>query len=35
MAGTLLFLEPDWPKRALRAVKELALRLKRPAAAHG
>jgi hypothetical protein len=35
MAGTLLFLEPDWPKRALRAVKELALKMKRPAAAHG
>jgi hypothetical protein len=32
MAGTLLFLEPDWPKRALRATRQLALRL---APAHG
>lgn len=32
MAGTLVFLEPDWPKRAWRALKAL----KRPAvAAHG
>jgi hypothetical protein len=33
MAGTLLFLEPDWPKRALRATKRLAVRVMAPA--HG
>lgn len=35
MAGTLLFLEPDWPKRALRGLKELILKPKRPATVHG
>ena len=33
MAGTLLFLEPDWPRRALRATKRFTLRMLTPA--HG
>jgi hypothetical protein len=33
MAGTLLFLEPDWPKRALRATRQFAFRFLR--VAHG
>ena len=36
MAGTLLFLEPDWPRRAVRVTKQLAHRmLKMLAPAHG
>ena len=37
MAGTLLFLEPDWPRRAARFTKGLALRAvgRVPGAAHG
>jgi vitamin K-dependent gamma-carboxylase len=33
MAGTLLFLEPDWPKRAVRATKQFAFKFLAPA--HG
>ena len=33
MAGTLLFLEPDWPRRAIRATKQFTLRMLTPA--HG
>jgi len=36
MAGTLIFLEPDWPRRALRATKQLTFKIFRiRAAAHG
>jgi len=36
MAGTLIFLEPDWPRRALRATKQLTLKVFRiRAPAHG
>lgn len=37
MAGTLLFLEPDWPRRAVRFTKGFALRAVRrvPGPAHG
>jgi hypothetical protein len=33
MAGTLLFLEPDWPRRALRWVRQGITRLRAPAVA--
>ena len=33
MAGTLLFLEPDWPKRAIRVTKKFTLKMRAPA--HG
>jgi hypothetical protein len=33
MAGTLLFLEPDWPKRMVRVTKQLAVKMLAPA--HG
>ena len=37
MAGTLMFLEPDWPRRAARFTKGLALRAvsRAPGGAHG
>jgi len=36
MAGTLIFLEPDWPRRALRATKQLTFKVFRiRAPAHG
>jgi vitamin K-dependent gamma-carboxylase len=36
MAGTLIFLEPDWPRRALRATKQFTFKiLKIRAPAHG
>ena len=36
MAGTLIFLEPDWPRRALRATKQLTFKIfKIRAPAHG
>jgi len=36
MAGTLLFLEPDWPRRALRATKQFTFKIFRiRAPAHG
>ena len=36
MAGTLLFLEPDWPRRAVRVTKQFTLKMRKMLApAHG